>query len=469
MNFGDLKLNVLLGRTHIENQIKHILKSFSTNCKDINFKKGIYIYGSPGCGKTEFVLRLLKEMDYDVIQYDAGDVRNKTMIETITSNNVASCNVLNMMKGKKQKIAIVMDEIDGMNSGDKGGITSLIKLIRQKKTKKQRLEHVTLNPIICIGNYFVDKKIKELMKVCHTFELRCPDKPQVHTMITRLMPNIRDPDLFGDIQNYVQSDMRKLAFLASIYVKKPGVITSEMIRTIFHTKSHNDDSKRIIQKLFEAPVSIKDHNSFMNETDRTTVALLWHENVVDKLERLPKKAAFPFYLDILKNMCFADYIDRITFQNQIWVFNEMSSLIKTFHNNHLFHGWIRQLSTNPALTKSIGQIRESTGDAVRFTKVLTKYSTEYNNLLFVFMLCQEMDMDRADMISFFQELRLFYGKDFFNKTDKVNNAEKIFVDTNITKLDIKRVYRYLDKNVKRDSAAVVDEVDVEAMSEVGEP
>ena len=30
-----------------------------------------------------------------------------------------------------------MDEIDGMNSGDKGGINSLIKLIRPKKTKKQ--------------------------------------------------------------------------------------------------------------------------------------------------------------------------------------------------------------------------------------------------------------------------------------------------------------------------------------------
>ena len=37
-----------------------------------------------------------------------------------------------------------MDEIDGMNSGDKGGINSLIKLIRPKKTKKQRLEEVTL-------------------------------------------------------------------------------------------------------------------------------------------------------------------------------------------------------------------------------------------------------------------------------------------------------------------------------------
>ena len=30
-----------------------------------------------------------------------------------------------------------MDEIDGMNNGDKGGINSLIKLIRPKKTKKQ--------------------------------------------------------------------------------------------------------------------------------------------------------------------------------------------------------------------------------------------------------------------------------------------------------------------------------------------
>ena len=38
---------------------------------------------------------------------------------------------------KKKRIVIVMDDIDGMNSGDKGGINTLIKLIRHKKTKKQ--------------------------------------------------------------------------------------------------------------------------------------------------------------------------------------------------------------------------------------------------------------------------------------------------------------------------------------------
>jgi len=143
----------------------------------------------------------------------------------------------------------------------------------------------------------------------------------------------------------------------------------------------------------------------------------------------------------LDNICFADYIDRITFQSQIWIFNEMSSLMKTFYNNRLFHermaGYLKK-----TLHKS--------GEDIRFTKVLTKYSTEYNNLMFVYMLCQELDMDRKDMIAFFQELRLYFGNEFCSKTEKMNEVEKLFVDTNISKLDIQRVYRYLDKNVKKE-------------------
>jgi hypothetical protein len=65
---------------------------------------------------------------------------------------------MSLFNKKIRKIAIIMDEIDGMNNGDKGGINALIKLIRPKKTKKQKLEEVTINPIICIGNYKIDKK-----------------------------------------------------------------------------------------------------------------------------------------------------------------------------------------------------------------------------------------------------------------------------------------------------------------------
>ena len=136
---NDVNMNQIFDREKIASEIKSILLDFDKNVNNVTYKKGIYIYGSPGCGKTHFVMNLLKELNYDIIKYDAGDVRNKALIDTITSNNVSNRNVLQMMTKQTKKIAIVMDEIDGMNNGDKGGITALIKIIRQKKTKKQRL------------------------------------------------------------------------------------------------------------------------------------------------------------------------------------------------------------------------------------------------------------------------------------------------------------------------------------------
>ena len=152
---------VLNERQQLTTQIKDIILNFDSICQNVNHKKGIYIYGAPGCGKTSFVEKIINDLNYDMIKYDAGDIRNKNLIESLTSDHIASQNVLDMMRGVKRKLVIVMDEIDGMNSGDKGGISSLIKLIRQKKTKKQKGEHKTNIPIICIGNYFMDKKIKE--------------------------------------------------------------------------------------------------------------------------------------------------------------------------------------------------------------------------------------------------------------------------------------------------------------------
>jgi DNA polymerase III delta prime subunit len=430
-------INKVLEREQTENEIKNILMSFDENCKNINFKKGIYLYGSPGSGKTYFIINLLKELNYDVIKYDAGDVRNKSLIETITSNNVSNRNVLHMMNKQVKKIAIVMDEIDGMNNGDKGGITSLIKLIRQKKTKKQRLEDVTLNPIICIGNYYKDKKIKELMKVCNTFELKKPTLKQMEILFDNMIVN---SNIRNTLLEYIQGDFRKLEFIKKLHYKNPEILNENLVKYIFHNKIYNEDSKKITQLLINNDMSIDKHNTCMNETDRTIVALLWHENIVDAIDQSPQTLTtkFPFYLNILDNMCFADYMDRITFQNQIWQFNEMSSLIKTFHNNTIYH------STFPENTNKFYP------SEIRFTKVLTKYSTEYNNVLFVYNMCKELDMDKKDMISFFQELRLFHGNDFYNQTDLLNNVSSMFENYNINKFDIKRLYRYLDKNVKKE-------------------
>ena len=435
-------INHIFEREKMANEIKQLLLSFDANSKNLSFKKGIYIYGSPGSGKTYFVKNLLKELDYDIINYDAGDVRNKALIDNITSNNVSNRNVLDLMSKKTRKIVILMDEIDGMNNGDKGGITALIKIIRQKKTKKQRLENMTMNPIICIGNYYIDKKIKELMKVCYTFELKSHTNQQMGLLIDKILPNINNCK--NTILNYIQGDMRKLEFVNKILSNKPELMNEEIIETIFHKKSYNEDSKKITSTLINNPIKMEEHNRFMNETDRTIVALLWHENIVDAISNKSNNLSIPFYLKILNNMCFADYIDRITFQSQIWQFNEMSSLIKTFYNNKLYHD-------------SFPENKNMFNNEIRFTKVLTKYSTEYNNMLFIYNLSQELEMDKKDLFTLFQEIRLFNGEDFCNNNDKLCEIEKLFENYSITKLDIKRLYRYLDKNVKKD-ALVTDEL-----------
>ena len=432
-------MNELLDRQQTANEIKNLLNDFDKKCKDVSFKKGIYIYGSPGSGKTEFVNEVLKELNYDIIRFDAGDVRNKSLVETITCDNISNRNVLHMMSKTVKKIVIVMDEIDGMNNGDKGGITALIKLIRQKKTRKQRMEHMTMNPINCIGNYYIDKKIQELMKVCNIFELKTPTQSQMQNLISMKIPGFKNytVSLKTKMLQYMQGDLRKWNFLYKIYQKNPSLINDKTLDTIFHTKSYNEDSKTITRDLINCPVNIHQHNVFMNETDRTIVALLWHENIVDAIKTAPPEKSRPFYLQVLQNICYADYIDRITFQNQIWQFNEMSSLMKTFYNNKLYHD-------------HFDKSKYKAGE-IRFTKVLTKYSTEYNNMLFVYNLCQELDMDKKDMLAMFQDLRIIYGADFYEKAEKMAEVEKLFEDYNISKLDIKRIYRYLDKNVKKET------------------
>jgi len=351
-----------------------------------------------------------------------------------------------MMHKRVKKIAIVMDEIDGMNSGDKGGLTALIKLIRQKKTKKQRLENMTLNPIFCIGNYNVDKKIKELMKVCNLFEIPTPTPNQMTSVINTTFPRIGESKV-DIIEKYAMGDLRKLEFIKKLYNKNPEMINAEILQKILNIKTFNEDINKITKMLIAHPYKMEDHTTLMNETDRTTVSLLWHENIVDVIPKQIEKS-LPFYLNFLDNVCYSDYIDRITFQNQIWHFNEMSSLMKTFNNNRLFH------LIKPETPSSIQD--------VRFTKVLTKYSTEYNNIEFIYDMCQKLDMDKKDLLSLFQELRIFYLSkklDVVNDINVLNTVEKMFETYDINKLDIKRMYRYLDKNVKKD--VMIDDFDTE--------
>lgn len=366
--------------------------------KSTTEKKGVFVMGDSGVGKTTFVFDVLRELDYDIMCYDSGDTRNKTNMNVILADTKNRNSVLDMFKANPRKMVLIMDELDGM-SADKGGLCALIKALRlpikmsaaQAKKKASVSSSMVLYenvaiPIVCISNMRLDKKLKELAHICHVVELARPV-----------------------LDSRCQGDLRKLTCAGN----KP--------------KSSSDDSKCIARTLLSSYVPMADHTLVLNENERTIVALLMHENVVDLLPPTPEGAQM--YARLLDLMCFSDYIDRVTFQRQVWQFNEMSSLIKAMMVNwHFSKGSINNVAI-------VGELR--------FTKMLTKYSSEYNNELFVQRMCQTTGCGRTALMSLV-------------KSDTIAHIIETYEDE-ISKLDVQRLLRYMEKYVNAKAAGIADD------------
>lgn len=459
----NIELNKICNRLNEEKLVTDFLKNYDNIINNNNqqkssknssleqtYKKGLYIYGDSGTGKTKFILDLLKKNNYDIVYYNSGDIRNKNIIETITKYNMSDKSILSLLNKKVKRPVIVMDEIDGMMVGDKGGISSLIKIIRPKKTKKQKNEDDSLNPIICIGNYHTDKKIKDLLKVCLSIELKKITDFQINNILEQIMPYI-SANMKNNIINYIDGNLRKLSNLYNIYTNDKDILNNDKIfNEVFHFKSYNCSVNNIISKLLHNKYEFSQHIKIINETDRTIMGLNFHENIVDLLN-YENNISVPIYINFLENICFSDYIDRITFQKQIWQFNEMSSLIKTFKNNKLIHEKIEKYSN-----RKIDDINIDSN--IRFTKILTKYSSEYNNSVFIQNLCQKLMIDKKDVFSFFSFLKIIHNSD-------INEISNLFENYEITKLDINRIYKYIEKTIKDADNIICDYDDHNIMNE----
>jgi len=253
-------------------------------------------------------------------------------------------------------------------------------------------------------------------------------------IVKEVFPQISENEEdFNELVEYIGEDLSKLSLVQEYYGENTNKLMTD-IKTILVKKTNNSDRNQKVHQLYLQDIPLKEHSQFINETDRTTVSLLWHENVVDILKNLnntfinhipenicnsPKKTTkksntgnkkrtkdihycepsaspqisyslkktLPIYVKMLDNICYSDYIDRITFQKQVWKLNEISSIIKTFKNNNLLHTEVLSVNNN-LLPKEI-----------RFTKILTKYSSEYNNFWFIRNLCQTLGVDKNDLFN----------------------------------------------------------------------
>ena len=94
----------------------------------------------------------------------------------------------------------------------------LIKILRIKKTKKQKLESYSNCPVICINNNQNDKKILELMNVCSVFNLIKPKLEESIIIFNYLIPDIFPNNidinnmniLQKKILNYVDNNLNQI-------------------------------------------------------------------------------------------------------------------------------------------------------------------------------------------------------------------------------------------------------------------
>jgi hypothetical protein len=353
----------------------------------------------------------LNKLNYEIIELNTIDIKNNSLNNICYSSN--NQNILNLFHKKKQNNIILIDSIEFAYNNDKNIITQLIKILKNKKK---------INcSILFIGTFlYNDKKFIDIIKNCHIIHLKSIPKQNIIQLLQTLMPTLSS-ELYESIYHYTNDNLFKINHIFHFYNNKQ-TISLDLLNNFYKNKTKNENTKLTTKDLLLNYSPLHKHNFLVYETDRTIVSLLWHENIIELFK--PNKTNYLlYYKDILQNICYGDYLDRVTFQKQIWIFNEMSFLIKTIYNNYKLHK-LFSVHINPSCLEEI-----------RFTKVLTKYSTEYNNYLFVQNLCLILNMDKKDLFSYF----IYLKKIFENENDIYN----LLNDYEISKLDIQRIYKYL--------------------------
>ncbi|KAL7624026.1 DNA replication factor C complex subunit Rfc1 [Parahypoxylon ruwenzoriense] len=142
--------------------------------------RAIIISGPPGIGKTTAAHLAAKLEGYDILESNASDTRSKKLVESGVSEvmNNTSLHGFFAEDGKKvarekKNIVLVMDEVDGMSAGDRGGVGALAKFC--KKTEV---------PLILICNERKLPKMKPFDFV--TFDIKF-QRPQVDQIRSRMM------------------------------------------------------------------------------------------------------------------------------------------------------------------------------------------------------------------------------------------------------------------------------------------
>ena len=159
-----------------QNEAVKKLKDFVVNFKKQK-KNAALLYGPSGTGKTISAYAIAKELDLEILEVNASDVRNADEINSLLGSAIGQMSLFS--KGK----LILVDEIDGLSgTKDRGGLQAITNLIEKSSfpiiltatnpwdykfnNLKRRAEMIEFIPLDYLSIFEILKKIccKEKIK-----------------------------------------------------------------------------------------------------------------------------------------------------------------------------------------------------------------------------------------------------------------------------------------------------------------
>jgi hypothetical protein len=350
----------------------------------------LFLYGPPGIGKTTLARLALEQAGYRVVEWNASQHRHKAAVEESLVPLLRSCNVADFFRPEgPRNLGIILDEIDGMSVGDKGGLSELVRILK---------EYNGHNAIVCISNEWMEKKFQPFLKLCKTFQIFAPSPADVYSLIRTQFDKVpKNCDLMklaSDLLAVHSGDLRKI--LQSVREIKTDMVNGTIsVADVKNTIEigladakalgsnrirRSETIKSAVGQLLRGSLDMTTEVP-LNNNDLNLAGLHLHESLPTWICRFigNNEQGYEVYKSVFQTILSSDRLDYYTFFFQHWTLFPLTYQAKLQAVNQL-------LFEHYCVSDEAASVWKD--DDMEYTAVLSKQSMLYNQFRY---LCEMRD------------------------------------------------------------------------------